>query len=209
MQIRIYYRWKEYLHIPVNTKSRGIIATKYRGNMVFQDSGCSVEILRPLVPHGSTPHAHAAPKRKARAQVYDARLGAVCTTECAKTIDDYFRVTSLTFSHLKEFLDWLRMQSGEPGLRITSPYNLEVIDVTTLEGETLKDWKRDFRKWSKNPHERPLPLVRVHAWSEARKALASKQQVPLFQTLLYDAQIELERDPRNAILYADMACKDF
>ncbi len=66
-----------------------------------------------------------------------------------------------------------------------------------------------FVDGAKNPHERPLPLVNQEAWHSAIKDTQDKVELPLHKVLLLDAEAELERDPRTAILFADMACEVF
>lgn len=200
MLVRMHYRLSHYLHVPVGSSYRRII---------FAEGSSTVELVPPKPISHNVRHRHSDRGNKLRPLMLDAPCRVVCTIEIDNSREGYERATKLAFSKIMPFIEWLRVKSAQPQLSLFSEYDLEFERVTTPEGRAMQQWQKEFRKWSRNPHERDNPLITSQAWDEAETATRTGRIAALHWMLLLDAESELESNPRNAILYADMACEVF
>ena len=100
------------------------------------------------------------------------------------------------------------MRTRQSHLRLRKIGDLEVVLVQTPEGCDKPELTTKYKQWfNSQERDRPLPFITLSSWGLLQTQ--QDQQVPLYESLLLDAELELESDPRVGVLYSALACEIF
>lgn len=146
-------------------------------------------------------------------RVTDAQIPISITGEWHDT-DEYFDdLLNLALEEGGRLIELLRIDIKEHNLKLRVPkdfVDVNVISVAHGNSETLRAETRKFKEWFERKTDTPLPYVDRSKWTEfTYKHLKQQEQPSLYQSLLLDAMVSQDTDPRVGILYAALACEVF
>ncbi len=130
----------------------------------------------------------------------------------------YFRkVLQIALERGGQLLESLRVELDEPQLRIRGRRDLDFLMVSSVvernsngDPNTLAEETQRYRDWFESISEEHRPFVSRTSWLSFRgKSLAKDTQPSFHESLLLDAKLGAESDPRTGILYAALACEVF
>ncbi len=143
--------------------------------------------------------------------VTDAQIPILVTGEWLDS-DKYFAtILRLVLEEGSNLIELLRTQTQQAQLRLRGLQDLQigsvasVIDETFLPAETTR-----FHTWFRQITDKPLPYIDRSTWSEMSSKNVSIDTSPaLYESLLLDAEVSQETDPRVGILFSALACEVF
>lgn len=150
-------------------------------------------------------------------KVTDAQIPIVVIAEWVDSPEYFRQILEMALEFGGQLLESLRIALKEPQLRIRGLRDLEAHNVTSVvesdsdsEPEILRDQTQQFKDWFKSISDRSLPFIKRGTWLNfSANSLAQEVQPLSHESLLLDAQLSAESDPRIGILFAALACEVF
>lgn len=136
-------------------------------------------------------------------------------------IDDFSQpvfkdVTAATVVYATTFVERLRVQSRQAHLKMARTADLEFIKVQDANSIELSEVTKAYQEWFDREHGgRPLPYISKEVWdtvcaqppSESVEMSQWQKQIPLHESLLLDAELQVETDFRITVMYSALACE--
>lgn len=144
-------------------------------------------------------------------RVTDARIPIVVTGDWDGSDGEFDPVLDLAIKEGGRLLELLRIEIRQPILRLRGIQDLTPGNVVSPEDSTvLLEETRRLQEWFEQKTDRPLPFVDKSTWAKfTAKRTGPQEQPSLHESLLLDAEISGDADPRIAILYSALACEVF
>lgn len=150
-------------------------------------------------------------------KVTDAQIPIIVVGEWVNSPEYFRHILEIALEFGGQLLELLRVELKEPRLRIRGLRDLEARNISSVVESTsdsepgvMQDETQKFNDWFESISEGPRPFVSRATWLNFRaKSLSQDVQSSLHESLLMDAQLSAESDPRSGILYAALACEVF
>ncbi|GEM_PF-701522 len=140
-------------------------------------------------------------------KVADALLIMYVVCELEDKEQSFREVFDIVLSYWSPRIEAIRIKTKQPHLRL-SGRDLEFVRITTPDHSELPDMTRKFSTWLESQEgSRPLPTFSQSDW----ETLLDKQigNIPLYESLLLDAELLMESDPKLCVMYSAIACETF
>ena len=153
-------------------------------------------------------------------RVVDANIPVSVRCELSENSEAYREVADVVLTYLTPLVEEMRARTRQPHLLLWDINDLEVMRVQGTDGQDIPELTRNYNAWiEEQEHDRPLPKIKPEDWMEfldGPKAgtelseWAREKQIPLYESLLLDAELESESDTRGVgVLFAALACEVF
>lgn len=151
-------------------------------------------------------------------RIADSYIGLLVETEFPETSSDFRTLAESVVSSVSPLIEEFRINTKQPHLRLRHISDLESGKVQTLDGKDLPELTAKFANWmGSETGGRPLPYLSKEDWvavigesSDSMKVQeVQADRIPLHESLLLDAELALDSDPRIAIMFSALACEVF
>ena len=187
-------RWKHGSEIPIESP---------RSNITLQ-------IRRPI-----RIHTHLLDDEDPESKVGDAYVPVLVLCDLVDDEDCYRDIADMVVRILRPLVEEIRVRTRQPHLRLRGFEDLEVQFVQTPDGDEISELTNSFQSWMINQErDRPLPFIDLEDWKTLQEYASvvpteHDHPVPLFESLLLDAELELESNPNVGVLFSALACEVF
>jgi len=151
-------------------------------------------------------------------RVADAYIGLLVECESPKSSSDFKNLAEVVVASVSPLIEELRVMTQQPHLRLRYISDLMPGEIQSMDGTKLPDLTASFKKWMESETGgRPLPYLTKDNWdtviSKRKKPTqawnVNAEGIPLYESLLLDAELALESDPRIGVVFSVLACEVF
>lgn len=192
-------------HVPTGRKDWPRELTK---TVVQNGKSFTVGVRRP-----KTLSAHEGQDNSPTARVAHADIPILVQCELDDHILSFRRAANAAVEGAKPFVEALRVRTQQPSLRLYSMADLKAGKVNDLSsGKEIIDLTKEFKNWmDEEGGGWLLPSISKEDWGEVHNQFLNEpdSKVPLYESLLLDAQLEFKSDPKLGVIYSALACEVF
>ena len=151
-------------------------------------------------------------------RVADAYIGLLVECESPKSSNDFKTIAEVVVASVSPLIEELRVMTQQPHLKLRHISDLMPGEIISTDGSELPELTAKFKEWMESEAGgRPLPYLTRENWDTvigkrekpATAGNAKVEGIPLYESLLLDAELALESDPRIGILFSALACEVF
>jgi len=159
-------------------------------------------------------HTHLLEESDPESKVGDAWIPIAVT--CSLEPDEVFYrvIADVAAAKVAPAIEKVRAQTRQADLKLKGISDLRFHSVVTPNGQVIEDLTGSYGQWFEDQErDRPLPFISIDDWGTMGNALNSQSKqsadpgVPLYESLLLDAELQLDSEPRTAVLFAALACE--
>ena len=191
------------IHIPPRTRQWPQISKPVkRGDREFE-----IALAKPVSMLGGT-HLLDGDTQK----VTDAQIPISVTGEWVDS-DEYFKeIVDLVLEEGGQLIELLRIETRQSELRLRGLRDMVIRNVRRADGDLdiLQTETVRFEEWFKQSVDKPLPNLDRTTWITFWSKHQGQRVLPsVHESLLLDAELALESDPRIAIMFSALSCEVF
>ncbi len=199
-----------HIHVPLGRRSW---TRSLNVQMHAQGHPFNISLLRP-----QTNNVHEAEGLAESGRIADADIEIHNRCELVDESQFYRLAAEVVVAFLGPRIEEIRIATKQPHLRLRRISDLRFIDIRTPDGTKIEKLTTAYHSWFENQErDRPHTALSQENWQTLTKASKRptdslempKRTAPLHESLLLDAELEADSDPRSATLYAALACELF